>query len=88
MFRFPAFAHLILLFQFGVVRHNALDGPVDGVNEEEWQCHKLVGKVYYCHPYSSYERGSNENANSLIRRFFPKGESMSYKTQEDADTAA
>ena len=49
---------------------------------------ELVGKVYYCHPYSSYERGSNENANSLIRRFFPKGESMLYKTQEDADTAA
>lgn len=30
-------------------------------------------KVYYCHPYSSYERGSNENANKLIRRWFPKG---------------
>lgn len=30
-------------------------------------------KIYYCHPYSSYERGSNENANKLIRRWFPKG---------------
>ena len=30
-------------------------------------------KVYYCHPYSSYERGSNENANKLIRRHIPKG---------------
>lgn len=30
-------------------------------------------KVYYCHPYSSYERGSNENLNKMIRRFFPKG---------------
>lgn len=29
--------------------------------------------VYYCHPYSSYERGTNENINRLIRRFFPKG---------------
>lgn len=29
--------------------------------------------LYYCHPYSSYERGSNENANKLIRRFIPKG---------------
>ncbi len=29
--------------------------------------------VYYCHPYSSYERGSNENANKLIRRHYPKG---------------
>lgn len=30
-------------------------------------------KLYYCHPYSAYERGSNENANKLIRRFLPKG---------------
>lgn len=30
-------------------------------------------KVYYCHPYSSCERGSNENENRMIRRRFPKG---------------
>ena len=29
--------------------------------------------IYYCHPYSSYERGSNENQNKLVRRWFPKG---------------
>lgn len=29
--------------------------------------------VYYAHPYSSYERGSNENQNRMIRRFIPKG---------------
>lgn len=35
-----------------------------------------VGKrteLYYCHPYSSCERGSNENQNKLIRRHYPKG---------------
>ena len=30
-------------------------------------------KVYYCHPYSAYERGSNERMNREIRRRFPKG---------------
>ena len=30
-------------------------------------------KIYYAHPYRSGERGSNENANRLIRRFIPKG---------------
>ena len=44
--------------------------------------------VYYCHPYTSCERGSNENCNRLVRRFFPKGQSMAHRTQRDADAAA
>lgn len=35
--------------------------------------YKVHNKVYYCHPYSSWERGSNEVANKMIRRFYPKG---------------
>ena len=31
---------------------------------------------YYAHPYSSWERGSNENANKLIRRFIAKGKNI------------
>ena len=42
----------------------------------------------YCHPYSSFERGSNENANRIIRRFFPKGQSLRDRTQRDCDAAA
>lgn len=30
-------------------------------------------KFYYCHPYCSCERGSNENQNKMIRRRYPKG---------------
>ncbi len=30
-------------------------------------------RVYYCHPRAPHERGSNENMNRIIRRFFPKG---------------
>lgn len=29
--------------------------------------------LYYCHPYSAWERGTNENINRMVRRFFPKG---------------
>ena len=39
--------------------------------------------VYYCHPFSSYERGSNENDNRIIRRFFPKHSSFKNVKQKD-----
>ena len=30
-------------------------------------------RIYYCHPYCSYERGSVENLNGELRKYFPKG---------------
>lgn len=46
-------------------------------NAREFSCHveisKQLGiKVYFCNPYSSYERGTIENTNGIIRRTFPK----------------
>jgi IS30 family transposase len=37
-------------------------------------------KIYYAHPYASWERGSNENANRILRRFIPKGSALSRVT--------
>lgn len=39
--------------------------------------------VYYCHPYSAYERGSNERLNREIRRLIPKGSDLAKYTKQD-----
>jgi IS30 family transposase len=39
--------------------------------------------VFYAHPYSSYERGTNENWNGIVRRFIPKGKSFNSITDND-----
>ena len=44
--------------------------------------------VYYCHLYTSCERGSNERNNRIIRRYFRKGRSLSKVTQKDCDFVA
>ncbi len=44
---------------------------------------KTRTEVFYCHPYSSYERGSNENQNRLIRRHVPKGTDLDTISKRD-----
>lgn len=43
--------------------------------------------VYYANPYHSWERGTNENTNGLLRYFFPKKSSFKDITQEQLDLA-
>jgi IS30 family transposase len=44
-------------------------------------------QLYYATPYHSWERGTNENTNGLLRYFFPKKMSFAHLTQEDIDQA-
>lgn len=40
-------------------------------------------KLYYCHPYSSWERGTNEVTNKMVRRKVPKGTNFDDKTDKE-----
>jgi transposase, IS30 family len=57
-------------------------------NGMEMSQHKLFTAhtqmtVYFCHPYSPWERGTCENTNGLIRQYFPKGTDFSTVTEDD-----
>lgn len=52
----------------------------------ETSCLKLGEKrtqVYFAHPYSAWERGTNENHNRIIRRFIPKGKDIARWSQKE-----
>ena len=45
---------------------------------------RLLGiKIYFCHPYHSWEKGSIENVNKFIRKFILKGSDLSQYDQEE-----
>lgn len=59
-------------------------------NGTEFTKHEYVSEktgvvTYFCHPYSSWERGSNENSNGLLRRYLPKGQNIDDLTQAELD---
>ena len=43
----------------------------------------LQANFYFAHPYSSWERGLNENTNGLIRQYFPKKHDFTTITEKD-----
>lgn len=54
-----------------ITTDNGLEFNVLGITAK-----KLGVKLYKCDPYCSFQRGTNERTNALVRRFIPKGRSM------------
>ena len=49
---------------------------------------KIRTQVYFCHPFSSYERGQNENQNRFVRRWVKRGGDLSTHTPEEWEMIA
>lgn len=49
--------------------------------------HLLEASAFFCDPYSSWQKGGVENANRMLRRYFPKGTNFFHVTQEAVDRA-
>ncbi len=71
-----------------VVSHKTLSLTTD--NGIENRAHKLITEalpdqppVYFTDPYSSYQKGGVENANKMLRKYFPKGTNFATVTQTD-----
>ncbi len=60
----------------------------NGPENSDWQMieEKTKLKTFFAHPYHSWERGANENANGLLREYFPKG--TDFATISDDELAA
>jgi len=61
-------------------------------NGTEFSEHELIEKetgitIYFAYPYHSWERGTNENTNGLLRQFFPKKSLFATITQEEIEKA-
>lgn len=57
----------------------------NGVEFSDWKNIEKKGRTitYYCHPFCSSERASNENQNRFIRRFVPKGSDIGNYTDKE-----
>ena len=56
-------------------------------SDHEGMAYDLEACIYFAHPYSSWERGLNENTNGLIRQYFPKDRDLRTVTKHEIKNA-
>jgi len=74
-------------------RHNGAFETVTADNGTEFHGYEQIERrtqvaFYFAMPYHSWERGSNENANGLIRQYLPRGVSMEGLSQQQCNAIA
>jgi len=80
-------AMISLLTPFAACVHTLTTDNGKEFAQHERVAEKLDADFFFAHPYSSWERGANENMNGLIRQFFPKKMRFDLITRKDIDFA-
>ena len=66
------FAKILKRFNQNLIKTMTYDNGVEMAKHKDFTRQTGI-KVYFADPYASWQRGTNENTNGLIRRYFPKG---------------
>ena len=74
-----------LLYPFRYQTHTITCDNGKEFTEHQVFAKALQAQVYFAHPQAAWQRGSNENANGLIRQYFPKGTDFSSLSEEDIE---
>lgn len=64
------------------VKSITFDNGVENRDHQE-VASKLNVKTYFCHPYSSWEKGTNENVNGMVRRYLPRDTDLSTVSDQE-----
>jgi IS30 family transposase len=80
------FAKLLNTLPKDIRKTMTYDNGIEMANHK-WLSNNTGMDIYFANPYSSWERGTNENTNGLIRRFFPKGTDFNKITIEQLKQA-
>ena len=75
------FAKILNTLPKFITKSMTYDNGMEMTNHQ-WLTENTGMDVFFAHPYSSWERGTNENTNGLIRRFLPKGTDFNNVTEE------
>ena len=76
-----------------IARHGGRVRTVTADNGSEFHSYAEIEQAtgvlfYFATPHHSWERGTNENTNGLLRQYLPKRQSMAHATQADCDAIA
>lgn len=65
-----------------VMKSATTDNGIENRDHADWGA-----PAYFCDPYSSWQKGGVENANKMLRRYFPKGTDFAHVSQKQIDEA-